>query len=165
MVRQCNDSTFANVLNRLRRNELSKDDKAMLYSRLINYNIYGDEYPRDVLHVFSTNKNKDKHNLAILNTNENRLLEIQASEEHRVLKKSDNANQARVKPGNLLEILQIKIGARVMLCMNVDVEDGLCNSTLGTLVEIEEDNDTKQIRALWIQFDDPKVGFISRPDM
>ena len=162
VVRQCNDKAFANILNRLRRNKLTQEDKTILSSRQILYNIHCDDYSKDVLHVFSTNSNKDEHNMAILSTNGNRLLQIKANEKHRILKKSDNTNQVRVKPGNLVEMLHIKIGARVMLCMNVDVEDGLCNSTLGTLVETEEDPDTKQTQALWIQFDDPTVGFISR---
>ena len=67
------------------------------------------------------------------------------------------------KIGQLDEILVIKISARVMLNMNVDVSDGLCNSAIGTVSDVTFDRaTTTTIKAVWVKFDNPIVGAHSR---
>ena len=50
-MRQRDDLDFARLLNRLRLNEMTEDDKTMLQTRYVNHDT-GD-YPKDALHLFA----------------------------------------------------------------------------------------------------------------
>ena len=58
--------------------------------------------------------------------------------------------------GNLLGVLRIKIGARMMLTLNVDVTDGLTNGAMGTVSNVVQKGD--KISVILVQFDNPSVG-------
>ncbi len=56
----------------------------------------------------------------------------------------------------MVEILEICVGARVMLSQNIDVDDGLFNSAIGVikgLIFI-----LKTINAIYIEFEKPECG-------
>ena len=59
--------------------------------------------------------------------------------------------------GGLASILQIKSNARIMLTINVDLQDRLINSQLGTVKHIAL-NDQCNISKIYIKFDDNKAG-------
>ena len=80
----------------------------------------------------------------------------------RDFKKDVQANIAAVKfsqnpkeCGNLLGVLRIKIGAHVMLTLNV-VTDGLTNCAMGTVSNIVQKGDKISVILVW--FDNPSVG-------
>ena len=54
IIRQKDDLDFAQLLNRLRLNEMIEEDKNMLQTRTVDSDT-GD-YPKDVLHLFAENK-------------------------------------------------------------------------------------------------------------
>jgi len=56
-----------------------------------------------------------------------------------------------------LESLHLKIGCRVMLTINLDVKDGLCNGSMGTLLSIVV-NESKDVTTLLVKFDDCNAG-------
>ena len=60
-----------------------------------------------------------------------------------------------------LDVLKLKIGARVMLIYNVDVSDLLCNGALGTVIGVEESRNGK-VEKVIVKFDNPKAGKNSR---
>ena len=51
IMRQKDDLKFAQLLNRLRLNEMSEDDKKELRKRVVDR--YLGDYPRDVVHLFA----------------------------------------------------------------------------------------------------------------
>ena len=58
--------------------------------------------------------------------------------------------------GNLVVSLEIKVGARVMIPVNVDVSDGLFNGAMGTLVDVEMGADA-QPKVMFVEFTIPKL--------
>lgn len=52
--------------------------------------------------------------------------------------------------------LDIKIGARVMLVTNIDIEDRLINGQLGTIIHIVLRNE--RVEVVYVKFDDEKAG-------
>ena len=62
---------------------------------------------------------------------------------------------------NLCEVLNIKVGARVMVIMNVDTMDSLANGSLGVILDVVTNNDGK-MKYVVIKFDLQKSGLEQR---
>ena len=60
--------------------------------------------------------------------------------------------------GNLQKVLTIKINARVMITMNIDVADGLTNGAMGTVKNVVIDQTTGKMSVMLIAFDSEHVG-------
>ena len=58
---------------------------------------------------------------------------------------------------NLCEVLKIKVGARVMLVLNVDTADGLVNGSLGIISDIVTENNGN-VKCIIVKFDSDKAG-------
>ncbi|XP_055084862.1 LOW QUALITY PROTEIN: uncharacterized protein LOC117386060, partial [Periophthalmus magnuspinnatus] len=159
VVRQ-KDNTFAELLNRLRvrsRGTPLLDGDIDILKRCET-----GEDP-DVLHIFTKNSFVSNYNLKILNRvcpekvtisardfgydkKTGKLIEIQGH-----LHKS--------KQASLEESLILGVNARVMLCKNVDLADGLVNGVCGIITHIVENPQTKQPPlAIYVKFDDDRVG-------
>lgn len=65
-MRRREDLDFANLLNRVRCNQLTTEDVAILQSRVTPPS--SPEYPPLALHVFPYNKQVDAHNMELLAT-------------------------------------------------------------------------------------------------
>ena len=65
IMRQKDDADFAQMLNRLRQNELTEDDKNELNKHSISPHVTN--YPKEAPHLFTENKFVDKHNENYLN--------------------------------------------------------------------------------------------------
>ena len=63
-----------------------------------------------------------------------------------------------VKPTPFLQKLCVKLGSRVMLTINLDVEDSLCNGSIGTLEKILRSKATKEVFILLVKFDNENSG-------
>ncbi|XP_055084859.1 uncharacterized protein LOC117386041 [Periophthalmus magnuspinnatus] len=159
VVRQ-KDNTFAELLNRLRvrsRGTPLLDGDIDILKRCET-----GEDP-DVLHIFTKNSFVSNYNLNILNKvcpekvtisardfgydkKTGKLIEIQGH-----LHKS--------KQASLEESLILGVNARVMLCKNVDLADGLVNGVCGIVTHIVENPQNKQPPlAIYVKFDDDRVG-------
>ena len=62
------------------------------------------------------------------------------------------------KTGNLRKILQVKVGAQVMITTNIDVGDGLTNGAMGFVSNIIMDRLSQDIKAILVVFDNSDVG-------
>ena len=57
-----------------------------------------------------------------------------------------------------LDVLELKVGARVMLIHNVNTADGLVNGAQGVVQEILTSASDNKVRYVLVKFDNSKVG-------
>ena len=169
IMRQKDDLAFAQLLNRLRLNEMTEEDKQMLQTRVFDRDT-GD-YPKDAVHLFARNFYVKKHNDNILS---------QLPGEKYVIPCHDNVVSANIpakecqrlinslpddysKTGQLMESLTVVVGMIVVHTANVDVEDGLTNGATGVVKQIDfRMEGTNRPSIIWVLFDDPRVGRTTR---
>lgn len=161
IMRQKDDKEFASLLNYLRCRR--KDDVFpsnyldMLTSRM--------NLPFDVkiLHIFARNKQVDEHNNKILRQNCQQLFSIEA--QHNVSETRDVPahirNKFKTSDFSLPETLCLGVGCRVMMIKNVNLLDGLCNGSLGTVDDISV-SQQGTVQTVWVDFDDEKTGLQAR---
>ena len=130
----------------------------ILQSCQVNVDEDHPSYPKNAMHVYAQNE-------PAMIRNDKMLMDLEGTmyiSKARDFKKDVQANIAAVKfsqnpkeYGNLLGVLGIKIGARVMLTLNVDVTDGLTNGAMGTVSNVVQKGD--KISVILVQFDNPTV--------
>lgn len=136
--RQKNDSTFVNLLLRLRKGEHTKDDIKILKERL-NYD-KDDKVVKNSINLVSYNKKAQSIN----ETNLKKLSGVECSyqveykrtkivfenDTHSILRKEleSQFNQKGITK------ITLKKGARVILIKNLDVSNGLTNGSIGTVL-------------------------------
>ncbi|KAK0139103.1 ATP-dependent DNA helicase PIF1 [Merluccius polli] len=163
IMRQKDDVAFANMLNRIRVKEKSKElseaDRALLSQTVTEAPLC----PTDVLHIFATNKQVDFHNSATLALLHSNITAIDADD----YKKEPHTGRMtrQVKPykggkNELPDTLSVAEGARVMLTRNIDVSQGLVNGTFSTLVRVvtSEQNGLAHVTMLGLKMDDETAG-------
>ena len=159
--RQNDDKTYADLLNRVRVGKATKEDEALLQTR-VKGNTDPDLPPRG-LRVMLTNANVNAFN-------ERRLAEVAGREyvnEAIVFTKTQaHFNATLEKTGAIMgtqlqRTLRLKIDANIMLTTNVNVKDFLTNGTFGKVVDFEEkvqaDGTTKLVTVL-VEFLREKSG-------
>ena len=169
IMRQKDDLAFAQLLNRLRLNEMTEEDKQTLQTRVFDRDT-GD-YPKDAVHLFARNFYVKKHNDNILS---------QLPGEKIVIPCHDNVVSANIpakecqrlinslpddysKTGQLMKSLTVVVGMIVVHTANVDVEDGLTNGATGVVKQIDlKMEGTNRPSIIWVLFDDPRVGRTTR---
>ena len=169
IMRQKDDLAFAQLLNRLRLNEMTEEDKQVLQTRVFDRDT-GD-YPKDAVHLFARNFYVKKHNDHILS---------QLPGEKFVIPCHDNVVSANIpakecqtlinslpddysKTGQLMKSLTVVVGMIVVHTANVDVEDGLTNGATGVVKQIDfRMEGTNRPSIIWVLFDDPRVGRTTR---
>jgi ATP-dependent DNA helicase PIF1 len=158
--RQGNDKTYADILNRIRVGEQNSEDMELLKTRIRPKN-----HPdlKDSLYIACKKAAVNEHNEKCLNKVSGRLYEIKAK--HRT-KLQQNFKPYIQKDGTIsdtqfLDVLKLKVGAKVMLIYNVDVSDLLCNGAMGTLIGVEVSSDGR-VDKLIVKFANPKAGKESR---
>ena len=169
IMRQKDDLAFAQLLNRLRLNEMTEEDRQVLQTRVFDRDT-GD-YPKDAVHLFARNFYVKKHNDNILS---------QLPGEKFVIPCHDNVVSANIptkecqrlinslpddysKTGQLMKSLTVVVGMIVVHTANVDVEDGLTNGATGVVKQIDfRMEGTNRPSIIWVLFDDPRVGRTTR---
>ena len=169
IMRQKDDLAFAQLLNQLRLNEMTEEDKQMLQTRVFDRD--SGDYPKDAVHLFARNFYVKKHNDNILS---------QLPGEKFVIPCHDNVVSANIpakecqwlinslpddysKTGQLMKSLTVVVGMIVVHTANVDVEDGLTNGATGVVKQIDfRMEGTNRPSIIWVLFDDPRVGRSTR---
>ncbi len=98
-----------------------------------------EECPIDALHIYATNKEVDNHNTEAISSRFSDIINVDANDYKKDPRTGEMRRQAVPLKGDkrdLIDTLQIAIGARVMLTRNIDVEDGLVNGTFGNVAKI-----------------------------
>ena len=160
VMRQRGDSELIDLLSKVRTSSLEECEEDLLKSRFITKD--ADNYPSDALHIFAENKPCQEHNLHMLNENTgNSLHSIAAIDQlpknvsKDILEKTFNRNQSET--GRLAKMLEIKINARVMLTVNIDIADRLINGQIRTIRHISSDSNGN-ISKLYVKVDDTEAG-------
>ena len=94
-----------------------------------------ENHPKDALHMYAENEQAMKRNEAVLNDLPGELYTIEAND-----KIPDNSkypsplnqaaqNQKQTNTGGLAKWLKLKIGAKVMLTVNIDIQNRLIESS------------------------------------
>ncbi|XP_074538707.1 uncharacterized protein LOC141800196 [Halichoeres trimaculatus] len=159
VVRQ-KDSVFAELLNRLR---VRSKDTPLLETdvQILKSRETGEE--SSALHIFPTNMQVAEHNLEQLFASCPDYVTIDAQDyqnSSKTGKLEKMAGHHRAASDTCLqEQLCLARNARVMLCKNVDVGDGLVNGACGTVTHIEFKNVSDKFpQTVYVKFDDPRIG-------
>ena len=141
----------------------------MLQTRVFDHDT-GD-YPKDAVHLFARNFYVKIHNDNILS---------QLPGEEFVIPCHDNVVSSNIpakecqwlinslpddysKTGQLMKSLTVVVGMIVVHTANVDVEDGLTNGATGVVKQIDfRMEGTNRPSIIWVLFDDPRVGRVTR---
>ena len=168
IIRQKGDTHFSEMLDRMRTRvregkklePLLEQDEKLLKSREIEYNPDSQDYPHNIYHLFSIWADVNSHNAL--------MLERFCSEKRAIVAVDKRYHGGRIYtlefPKNIETPFQprelnIGLGARVMLKMNLDVRDGLVNSQIGTVLYIHDGKlPNGQPECIYIKFDDERVG-------
>ena len=162
-IMQQKDMSFAECLNNIRTSvpEPGSTEDLMLQQCELKVTPTDDTYPRHAMHVYAQNKYCDDWNenmLAFLSGKQYRYIAQDS-------KKDDCTEMADVhmsdKPrhtGNMRKILNLKVGARVMLTINIDISDGLTNGAMGTVANIITEEITGEMKTILVEFDNDNVG-------
>ena len=170
IMRQKDDLGFAQLLNRLRLNEMTEEDKQKLQTRVVDRET-GD-YPKDALHLFAQNYYVDQHNDTILSQLPGEKYVISCHDSIVSANIPANRHQSLIdklpkdygQTGQLKKSLTVVVGMIVVHTANVDVEDGLTNGATGVVKHIDFRwmEGTNRPSIIWVLFDDPRVGRATR---
>ena len=164
IMRQREDKTFAEALNRLRSASQTPADLKLFQTRLIT-EAQALAMP-DVPHFYTTNVKKDAYNDAIMQQTEGRSLTITSKDTVTSDLPKRERNKAlaaaKTKPvsgaGNLPHELTLKEGVRYDITANIDPNDGLVNGAECTVRHIEEPRENYLPICIWVEFSDQKIG-------
>ncbi|XP_071150957.1 ATP-dependent DNA helicase PIF1-like [Mytilus edulis] len=160
IMRQKEDSEFAQLLNRLRvkkkTEHLLPRDLSVLQSCMQH------SVPLDSLHIFATNKEIDSHNSKMIDKVCEETVTIMAQDYDRnpktgelILRPAPYDSTHDYLPAQLL----IGPNARVMLTRNIDITIGLVNGVIGTVISILPGQKGSSLpHAIKVLFDNENIG-------
>ncbi|XP_034553964.1 uncharacterized protein LOC117823040 isoform X1 [Notolabrus celidotus] len=158
VVRQ-QDPVFAELLNRVR---TRSKETPMLLSDIRTLQRCETGEVSSALHIFPTNKQVNEHNIQELFRTCPEYVEIEAQDYVNSKKTGKleliSGHHSRTYNTSLEETLPLGIDARVMLCKNVDVLDGLVNGVCGIVTHIVSAIEGRFPKKVFVKFDDDQVG-------
>jgi len=163
IMRQKNDLIYAQFLNRIRtyrpKQQIPVEDNNFLKE------ISKKQAPDNVTRTFALKVDVNRYNSARLKTiaeqDKCKIHEILAIDSHKdkTTKSWTRAIGLSKVTNSLDNIIELCIGAKVLLIKNIAVADGLVNGVFGNVTHIEfSSNDTNMPIAVWVTFDSEKVG-------
>ena len=155
--RQGEDKTYGDLLNRLRVGAHTEEDISLLETRI---RPKSDPILNNALHVYGTNAKVNARNKSKLEEIDGELFTIKAKNASRTVKTFKTNKAGCIKNTPFLAVLQLKIGAEVVLVHNVDTLDGLTNGCRGVLVDVEKTSEG--IKRLIVRFHNPNHGSLHR---
>ena len=138
VMRQRGDIRLTEMLNKIRVGDADDVVECLLKSRLAVQKEVS--YPIDTLHFFAENTPADAQNKFMINELNSECVLIKAIDKfpiNLVFSETDYEFIKNAKlsvTGNLTYSLKLKIGAKVMLTCNIDIEDRLINGQIGIVI-------------------------------
>ena len=156
--RQGDGNPWTSLLNRVRKGEPTEMDIELLKSR--KSSLMSKEQSEKAAHIYFKNKDVLGYNKKMFKTLPT--THYQNGAKIGVPKGSNykpyiNESKGTIGNSNFLEIVDVKVGARVMLVFNINIPDLLVNGALGTVIGIELDK-KGEIECVVISFDIPNTG-------
>jgi ATP-dependent DNA helicase PIF1 len=156
--RQHGDAEYANTLNRIRVGEHTEQDLTTLQARV---RPEGHADLKGALVIASKHEVVNHHNERCLEDLSSQLVTIEAINSHANLSgfmpKIDKKKKT-VSTTPFLQTLKLKVGCRVMLTVNIDVRDCLCNGSIGTLRNMIKEKQNGEVKILMVEFDSVDSG-------
>ena len=154
-----NDKFFIDLLNKVRIGNIDDDVENLLKARFICES--DENYPKDALDMYAENEPSMQRNEAVLKELSGELYIIEGND-----KITDNCkyplaliqaaqNQKQTNTGGLAKLLKLKIGANVMLIVNIDMLDRLLNCQTAV---IRHEFAESSARKVYIKFSDEQTG-------
>ena len=134
---------------------LIDEDIVRLKSRCISK--LSKNFPRNACNLYYTNLEVEEHNNKMLNGVKSQLHSIDYVGDFPKGYKPTISKHGTIDDTGLFAKLKIKIGARVMLVLNIDTSDSLVNGSLGVIVDIITEADGK-VKCIIVKFDNKKMG-------
>ena len=155
--RQGAGGEWANILNRFREGIVTDDDLKILQERETE-DLHND---LDAMHLAYSYKETLGHSdnmLSELNTYE---VSINADKDYPRGRKPFIRQDGRLEDLNVLDVLKVKVGARVVMVFNVNSIDDLVNGSTGTILGIEY-NSNSSVECIIVKFDKESSGKMQR---
>ena len=136
-----NDKLFIDFLNKVRVGNIDDDVENLIQARFVRES--DENYPKNALQIHAENEPAMKKNETVLNELPGERYTTEAND-----KLPDNykyplaliqaaQNQKQKNTGGLAKMLKLKIGAKVMVTVNIDIQDRLINGQTGIIRHIE----------------------------
>ncbi|KAL6470517.1 hypothetical protein MHYP_G00216360 [Metynnis hypsauchen] len=163
IIRQKDDLAFAELLNRLRvkqKHESLSDADSSMHTQVIKS---PEDCPSYALHIFATNKEVDGYNSAAITLRFSDITNIDAEDYKKDPRSGQMQKQGapfKGEKGDLIDTLQVAVGARVMLTRNIDKQDGLVNGCFGTVAKIitQTCNSVSVVQMIGLELDNKDAG-------
>ncbi|XP_061190194.1 uncharacterized protein LOC133198057 [Saccostrea echinata] len=169
IMRQKDDLRFAEMLNRLRENKMTDEDKELITQRFIRQD--SEVYPKEAPHLFIENKFVDSFN--------NNLIENLSTNKVNVRADTDVLSQTKLSASLKLKLLQnlpenpastgqlrtnlvIAVDMLYDISVNLDVTDGLTNGASCVVKYIEYRQSLLRPAIVWVLFADSTIGISRR---
>ena len=149
------DIRFAHTLNKIHicASEPDSLEDILLRSCELTVPHTDPHYPIDAIHVYAMNEHCSNWNTIRLNMVDGHMYTAVATN----LTRDCNTNLANMsfptnpqETGNMVKVLNVKVGARVMLTTNIDVSDGLTNGAMGTVTGVYTANKMVILASYWL---------------
>ena len=158
--RQDSDKEYADLLNRIRIGQQTSEDLTLLETRV---RPFGSSDLDGAMYLAGKNVKVNKLNLIGLYKLETKLYIIEAINIHPTIKdykphinsKGNIGTEKNETP--FRQTLQLRVGSRIMITYNIDVDDCLTNGARGEIIAIEENN-SGYVERIIIRFDDACQG-------
>ena len=169
IMRQKDDLEFAEMLNRLRHNRLTENDRSIIESHTISAT--SSDYPKQAQHLFTQNKYVNAFNKNLIESLDTSKVVVKADTavthpaklttevKSRLISQINKVENHSIT-ANLPSELTVAVNMTYDICINVDVLDGLTNGSTCVVQYIEFDQ-TKSLtrpKIVWVLFTDSKIG-------
>ena len=169
IMRQRESKEFAEMLNRLREGNHTKEDITNFKTRLVHTNSSG--YPLNAPHLFIQNAKVDEFNIRAHNASSGTKNAIKAHDsvigaESKIIK-DKILNQIPSDPRKTKQLhctLNLAIGERTEISNNIRTEDGMTNGASNVIKLIQIHQTHKPAGIIWVQFDHADIGWKTRLD-
>ncbi|KAK3090521.1 hypothetical protein FSP39_012459 [Pinctada imbricata] len=168
IMRQKDDMQFANLLNRLRTNELTEEDKTEIDKHHVSP--AHENYPKNVPHLFLENKFVDNFNEDFIRNLSTTKVDVFSHDA--IIADIPKKNRDRLlqslpkdssKTANLAQRLVLAVGMIYDITVNLDVNDGVANGSSCIIKYIENRiPETTRPSIVWVLFEDHSVGSNTR---
>ena len=144
VMRQRGDTKCINLLNKIRVGNVDQNVEKQIRERFIEES--NTNYPENALHMFAENYLTVKHHRKMLDKLPKKMYIINAIDQipadckypETLISLAQNKKQSET--GGLAKCLELKVGAKVMVTVNVDIQDRLINGQVGEVIGFEIKN-------------------------